>query len=327
MQNVGVFILSLVFLVGCGERGDAGSELASSPSSPKEAAQQACAGDSPRFDFKVRGKHVGGKLVITLNGLPVEQSTGIMNYSKRRAPLNTALIGEGNQLKMHSEPLLVGGGSNGLRIGEHEGLRGVVRCNEQPIPGAKISFSRIDSVYNEWSEQARRKWETYRSTVERGALDSMRAWASRHPMTVSTTFDNKRGPDFSRIFEEAPVLEDTPATRERLKDYAMRLRDLMAEKDTLGLFHEARPLFTDHDTGTPYKKGRVLKIISSNWFGQNWQLQLRRDQLGVRRWAEGRVWELYRRESGDELFMEGTEGASVLDIYVAEIDGQLTVVR
>ena len=324
MQNVGVFILSLVFLVGCGERGDAGSELASSPSSPKEAAQQACAGDSPRFDFKVRGKHVGGKLVITLNGLPVEQSTGIMNYSKRRAPLNTALIGEGNQLKMHSEPLLVGGGSNGLRIGEHEGLRGVVRCNEQPIPGAKISFSRIDSVYNEWSEQARRKWETYRSTVERGALDSMRAWASRHPMTVSTTFDNKRGPDFSRIFEEAPVLEDTPATRERLRDYAMRLRDLMAEKDTAGLVKEFRPQMRysyqigAHDADSfeeyvsTYQKHYVLE-------GAEEELNFSRTDVRLQPWVDGRVWQL-RRKDAEGLLRR-------IEVYVAELEGDLQVVR
>lgn len=156
----------------------------------------------------------------------------------------------------------------------------------------------------------------------------MRAWAERNPLTVSTRFDNEAGPDFSRIFEEAPKLKDTPATRERLKEYAMRLRDLMAEKDTSALFQEARPLFTDHDTGTSYEKDRVLRIIANNWFAQNWRLDFTRDEVGLRRWSSGRVWELYKASTGNELFVAGDEKETgLLDIYVAELDGELKVVR
>jgi hypothetical protein len=306
------------------------SEQPSPKSGPEEAVKSR--GEKPSdYHFHLKYEDMWGVTTLMINGFPVHQSGGghITNNPVLEIELNTGLVGEGNEVTLQVEPMLLGEGKAGLDIGSARVHGHVTRDHHGKfkVKGAKITETQVDSAYQAWSERARSKYGDYRSQNAGSALDSIRAWAERNPLTVTTTFDNEAGPDFSRIFEEAPVLEDTPATRERLKEYAMRLRDLMAEKDTLGLFHEARPLFTDHDTGTPYKKGRVLKIISSNWFGQNWQLQLRRDQLGVRRWAEGRVWELYRRESGDELFMEGTEGASVLDIYVAEIDGQLTVVR
>jgi hypothetical protein len=181
-----------------------------------------------------------------------------------------------------------------------------------------------------WDEQARKQWKDYRSRMStpQEALDSIRAWAERNPMTVSTTFDNEAGPDFSRIFEEAPAIEGTPADTARLKDYAMRLRDLMARRDTAALMREFRPTFTDHETGTPASDDRIRKIIGQNWFSRDWRLDFERRTVRVRRWSEGRVWELYRKASGDPLFVSGTkQKTGLLDVYVAELDGELRVVR
>jgi hypothetical protein len=143
-------------------------------------------------------------------------------------------------------------------------------------------------------------------------------------MTVSTTFDNKRGPDFSRIFEEAPVLEDTPATRERLRDYAMRLRDLMAEKDTAGLVKEFRPEMRysyqigAHDADSfeeyvsTYQKHYVLE-------GAEEELNFSRTDVRLQPWVDGRVWQL-RRKDAEGLLRR-------IEVYVAELEGDLQVVR
>jgi len=147
-------------------------------------------------------------------------------------------------------------------------------------------------------------------------------------MTVSTTFDNEAGPDFSRIFEEAPVIEGTSSDTARLKDYAMRLRGLMARRDTAALREEFRPMFTDYETGTPASDGRVLEIIEESWFSRDWQLGFDREEVGVRRWSEGRIWELYRKEPRQELFVAGEDQKTgLLDVYVAKLDGELRVVR
>lgn len=48
----------------------------------------------------------------------------------------------------------------------------------------------------------------------------------------------------------------------------------------------------------------------------------------MRRWAGGRVWELYRADSSEEFFVAGeVRQTAVLDIYVAEVDEELKVVR
>jgi hypothetical protein len=319
----------LLILLFCGVVTATGCE----ESSPKVRKEGTSERDTTRtlpaqYHFQAKYKDVAGLTEVLINGFPVNRSGGsITDNPVVPHDLNTALIGEGNELTIRVEPriLLVG---DGLTISTVKVYGTVTRDYEgkHPVPGAKITEAEIDSVYERWSERAQKKWKDYRTTVEQGALDSIRAWAERNPLTVTTTFDNEAGPDFSKIFEEAPRLPDTPATRERLRDYAMRLRDLMAEKDTTALYKEAQPLFTDRDTGEPASRERILEIIGSNWFARDWQLDFTREEVGLRRWSGGRVWELYQKESGEEFFV-GENGTSVLDIYVAEIGGDLTVVR
>jgi hypothetical protein len=213
---------------------------------------------------------------------------------------------------------------------------------EQIVPGSRIEAALVDSTYKAWSGRARQKWKTYRSTVERGALDSMRAWASRHPMTVSATFDNEAGPDFSRIFEEAPRLPDTPATRERLRDYAMHLRDLMAQKDTAALVEEFLPVVwagkdsLDMEHLRSNFSERQIQSIREHIVLEDAYLKIDRSEVGLRRWAEGRVWELYYEPDGNALFVartlregtpEYTGSGRQREVYVAEMGGELKVVR
>jgi hypothetical protein len=158
--------------------------------------------------------------------------------------------------------------------------------------------------------------------VEEGALDSMRAWAARNPMVVSTRFDNEHGPDFSRVFEEAPVLKDTPATRKRLKDYAMGLRDWMAEKDTSALVEAFGPRMKSafkmsgatsrEQFRKQYTSGLVYKDAEES-------LAFGREVVEMRPWCGGRVWELFRKP-GKPLLRR-------MEVYVAEIGGELKVVR
>jgi hypothetical protein len=291
-----------------------------------DSEKSSCQGSSARFDLKVRGKHSGGQLTVTLNGFPVEKSTGIMQYSQRRAPLNTALVGEENHVAFRSEPLLMGTG--GLMIGEHEELRGGVRCNATPVSGAKITAAAVDSAYRAWTDRARAKWRDYQSRNVRGALDSIRAWAEQNPMTVSTTFDNEAGPDFSRLFEEAPVIEGTPTDSARLKDYAMHLQSLLREKKGAALYREIRPAaeasareLGESPPPTSKRRARWRKDAENGegWFDEK-PPEFGRSDVGLDRWAEGRVWELYRRP-GREPLLGGW------NIFIAEVEGELKVVR
>ena len=273
---------------------------------------------------------VYANFVVTINGFPARE-----RWVKGRAVnnafdvfLQTGLVDGANEVEVRLRPRIRHQGSE-LSLSGIEFRVEVFPSRRKEQPTAVIEEVQVDSAYSQWKSQVRKKWMAYlEGQPPEEAMDAVEAWMEKHPFTVSTRFDNEAGPDFSRVFEKAPRLEDTPSTRKRLKDYAMRLRDLMAEKDTLGLFREARPLFTDHGTGTPYEKDRILKIIATNWFVQDWRLDFTRAEVGLRRWSGGRVWELYKASTGNELFVAGEEKETgLLDIYVAELDGELRVVR
>jgi hypothetical protein len=197
----------------------------------------------------------------------------------------------------------------------------------------------------EWERKWLEKHPDSSSTItarDGGALDSMRQWTARHRLSVSTTFDNEAGPDFSRIFEEAPRLPDTPATRERLKDYAMHLLDLMAAKDTSGLTQEFLPVVWAGQDSLSVENPRSnfsekqIQSIREHIVMEDPHLNIERSEIGLRSWADGRVWELYYEPDGGALFavpmlrenLEAYTGmGSKREVYVAELGGELKVVR
>jgi hypothetical protein len=207
---------------------------------------------------------------------------------------------------------------------------------DRPIPGAEITEAQVDSAYAKWKKRAEAAWARFlrseaawlEANPDRGqeitwrsggALDSMWAWSRDNPVVVSTTFENEAGPDFSDIFVEAPVLTDTA----RIRDYAMYLRDRMATRDTLALFEAFRPSYADHyifnrRSGSVEEDEAILKerVIG------DFDLGFKRSDIDLRAWSGGRVWEIKR--GGKPLFE--AEWA-IRDVYVAEIEGELRVVR
>ena len=263
-------------------------------------------------------------------------------------PMNTALVGKGNTYSLRIEPWMHRNAEN-LRFGSVKTKAWVSLNEEQTVGGSKIQKPEVDSAFAVWQKRAREQWKKYRvwekqwlkknpeakekiTWKEGGALDSIRAWAERNPLTVTTTFDNEAGPDFSRIFEEAPRLLDRPATRRRLKDYAMRLRNLLRTGDTEGIYRQIRPSISE-ETGwfKVTRSGRrdsALAQIQEEWV-QDFRTDFSRSDVRLRRWSEGRVWELsvLRPEEGRRPFFSEGPHSSYLKVYVAEIDGQLRVVR
>jgi hypothetical protein len=303
------------------------SEQPSPKSGPEEAVKSR--GEKPSdYHFHLKYEDMWGVTTLMINGFPVHQSGGghITNNPVLEIELNTGLVGEGNEVTLQVEPMLLGEGKAGLDIGSARVHGHVTRDHHGKfkVKGAKITETQVDSAYQAWSERARSKYGDYRSQNAGSALDSIRAWAERNPLTVTTTFDNEAGPDFSRIFEEAPVLEDTPATRERLKDYAMRLRDLMAAKDTSALFEEFRFYYaqqykiTNYEGGVEEDKASLLEAVVM----ENPRLDFSRGDVDLRRWSGGRVWELHR--DGEAFFR--SENA-IREAFVSKIDGDLKVVR
>jgi hypothetical protein len=242
-------------------------------------------------------------------------------HQKYDFPVNTALVGEGNVLTVENEPCF-SGGRQSLSTGPIKMKVRVKGVGDRWLEEGQITEAEVDSAYREWKKKAKHQWKEYRGRV--AVLDSMRAWASRHPMTVSTTFDNEAGPDFSQIFEEASRLPDRSATRERLRDYAMHLRDLMAEKDTSALFEEFRLYYAQQYkiTGYPGSVQKDKASLLENVVMDDPVLDFNREDVDLRSWSDGRVWEIHR--DGEAFFRSGD---SIREVYVAEIGGDLKVVR
>jgi hypothetical protein len=324
---LGILLISAaaVLLTGCREGTRSKQQLEDKDPSSKRGQEGAKEERPPEYKLRTRWVDIHASYVITINGFPVRRLRykGRASDDEFNVPLNTALIGERNRASLRFEPLLLRERKE-LSLGMIEVEAEVLGPGDDTVPGAKITKAQVDSVYEAWRERAQKKWKDYRTTVEQGALDSIRAWAERNPLTVSTTFDNKRGPDFSRVFEEPPRLPDTPATRERLRDYAMRLRDLMAAKDTSALFEEFRFYYaqqykiTDYPGSVQEDKESLLESVVM----EDPTLNFGRDEVDLRRWSNGRVWELHR--DGEAFFRDD---ATIQEVYVAEIDGDLTVVR
>jgi hypothetical protein len=284
-----------------------------------------------------------GSYTLLCNGFPVEKMwVNIQEYDEEwAANMQTALVGEGNVASIHIRPYLKNRGTN-LSIGavQLEAWVEIEETQESYVPlhrveGAagegRLRTSVVDSARAKWERRARKKWRTFLKSEPSiaEAYGRLRQWRLEHPIEVKTTeFTNRHGPDFSRIFEKAPIMEGTPADSARMRDYAMRLRDLMARKDTLALYRETKIGFTDRDTGRPRSKDRIVRLIGSNWLEEDWRLDFSRSEVGLRRWSGGRVWELYRADLDTELFVAGEKRQTgLLDVYVAQIDGELQVVR
>ncbi len=280
---------------------------------------------------------------MLINGFPIERLPGMSRMAREEITdrLNTALVGEDNEAGIHVKPFLKRSGTH-LDVGTVD-LRAEVRCEDRSVPRAKITETQVDSAYGEWTRRAREKWRGYlewekqwleqhpdrSGTItarEGGALDSMRAWAKRHPLTVSTTFDNEAGPDFSAIFEEAVVIEDTT----RLKDYAIRLRDFLRRREAEEIYREIQPSISD-ETGTHQvtyspAKDSALAHIRTEWC-EDFHTSFSRSDVRVRKWSGGRVWELFVVREGERKPLFHSTGGRYQKIYVAEIEGKLRVVR
>ncbi len=292
------------------------------------------------FFFGIMYEDARGTVTLTLNGFPIHQAgggrrfqNGILSYS-----LQKSLVSGPNVFRIRIEPTTLRHGDalwfptvrlHGRVTGDYHG--------DRPIPGAEITEAQVDSAYAEWKEGAKaawagflrsetawreanpdRGWEiTWRSG---GALDSMWAWSREHPVVVSTTFENEAGPDFSDLFLEAPVLTDTV----RIRDYAMYLRDRMAARDTLALFEAFRRYYADQYIyyGVDGNIEDDRQSLLDNAVMPHADLDFGRSDIALRSWSTGRVWEVTRR---GHSFFESED--AIQDVYIAEIDGELQVVR
>ena len=325
--SVGLCV-SLLVISGCRSEREGESAASSAPQKKEQEEEKTLAVKSPVL--KVTWIDVYANYVVTINGFPARE-----RWVKGRAvdntfdvPLQTGLVRGKNEVEVRLRPSLRHR-SQELKISGVEFTAEVLPYRDAEEAVAVMNEAQVDSTYAQWSKRAEKEWErVLAKRSPEAAIDSIKIWAGSNPLTVSTTFDNEAGPDFSKIFEEAPRLEDTPATRERLKDYAMHLRELMARKDTAALVEEFRPAIEGrYRTGTSMSRSAFMEANRQAVVVEDVVLDFSRSDLRVQRWCGGRVWHIWREEATHSGLFQDPSGGGIGKIYVGEIDGELKVVR
>ena len=318
-----------VALAGCTDASQAGP--------PSAAGLDAAGTGEYRVDLHV--DDVAGRWLVTANGFPVWDRSGqaATTVGNRIDPdLTHALVGRANEVRVEVWPRLrwtpEGPAASATSIrGEVVEVGLGDDGSEVLVSVAGTSFD-VDASRPAWERELRGRWERWRSSVGASAArDSAGAWAARNPVSAVVGFDNARGPDFSAVFREAPVLGRTAADSARLRDYAVHLGRLQADRDTAALWDAFEAKYADEyarwggagDSASVMAGARSRVVMDS-------VATFRSNDVELRSWSGGRVWELYR--PGAVGLLQEHDGwpyqGPYQEVYVGEgPDGKLRVVR
>lgn len=147
------------------------------------------------------------------------------------------------------------------------------------------------------------------------------------PVTLTHRFASP-SVDFSAELLDAPPFTDEAA----LRDYAMRLRSLAVKRDVAGLLAEYEPKI--HAWSVAYEEpvetlAASMQGVLADFIGAGADVAFTPDDIVLKSWCGGRVWEL-RRTRGLPLLrtLPGPDGERTeLTAFVAPRSGKLRIVR
>jgi hypothetical protein len=247
---------------------------------------------------------VGGcALLALLNGFPVVSRVG-EDVAIEAPPVNPFLVGQGNTLVME---VSASPGSSA----DSADLSGVTLV-------VKVKAYEPGDIVAPESGEAIAAYDLAEAPPEsRTGL----------PLTATLTFETE-GPSFRPLLLEGPVLESADAVR----DYALRLRDLVRAKSVRELQAEFAPKLRDYVTayslGDVDAAGAFAEFLTAEFIPAGPVLDFDRSDLGIKLWCGGRIAEVTLGEGELLAARADSEGSRyTLPVYVGRVDGQLRVVR
>ena len=139
------------------------------------------------------------------------------------------------------------------------------------------------------------------------------------------TFDNKQF-DFSDVLLKSPILQDTV----QLIDYALKLKSWVQNHDIDKLLEHMAPKVRDYAISYSVEEDIIREGLKQSFtgdmFNMEWEEVPREDIIPIS-YCEGRVWELTTSKGHPLFYSENEEGHTSLPVYVAEVNGELRVVR
>ncbi|WP_185113947.1 hypothetical protein [Fulvivirga imtechensis] len=139
------------------------------------------------------------------------------------------------------------------------------------------------------------------------------------------TFDNEQF-DFSEVILRSPVINDTS----QLIEYALKLKSWVKNHDIEKLLEHMSPKVRDYALSYSVEEEIIRESLKQSFtgdmFNMEWEEVSREDVIPVS-YCEGRIWELTTSKGHPLFYSENEEGHTSLPVYVAEINGEMRVVR
>lgn len=221
-----------------------------------------------------------------VNGFPVYQIDSPGQVTNQ-IPINLALIGKNNVLKVVARPM----GENAFVTGNITSYQGseVVSTDDEK-PGVL----------------------TFRQDVTK-------------ELDLNYVFDNEKF-DFSRVLKESPVIQDSSRlinyalkleswiknkdTKALLKQMSPKINDYAAS----------------YSVPSDIMEESMKQSLTNDMFETNWE-EVNKHEIVPVSYCGGRVWELTTGKGHPLFYTENEEGSTSLHIFVAKVDGKLRVVR
>jgi hypothetical protein len=324
------FVVAAILAVGC------------SPDQNANARQAPPMQTEPQTYYYLELQMAAVQVTVTVNGMPEVQRRVPISASYQ-APINENLVGTDNAVRVTVAPTVRGDGTP-TPLAEMQ----VVGQIKRYAPGTKYatpeggevlaSFSLQETLAAQRAERLRRfnaeleaVAPNQRATL---ALEQAGRTTPTLPLVMEASFDSDDVPSFAHRLRHSPVLADTA----RLRDYGVRLRDLLRRRAAAAFYHTAYAV-KDRDYNMAYPAHRepdgswfIEGELKESIFPNGPRLDFERDDIGMRAWCGGRVWELYVEDGtpfGRPFIQtKGLKDAvGTIAVYVAEVDGELQIIR
>jgi len=268
----------------------------------------------------------GCRVQSFVNGLPLSD-----NDAKAGAafgsPFNANLVGKDNQVRIVVLPTPYDSGEVST-LEDVVVLGAVKKYGPDEIAGPESGdvIARFD--FAEVIEKRKKEQEERLGSV--GAISPEEREALlmvTFPLEHTISFDNE-GPAFPNRFLEADIIDD----EERLLRYAKQLLALMKNREAEGLYREFKPKMDDYNVAYPTEATddavAFPQFLQEQFFPDGPITKIEKEEIGLRRWCEGRIWELYVKPD-QALF--STSGLNAQDFEIQVFVGldheELKVIR
>lgn len=243
--------------------------------------------DEPQLFYYLKVSSSNAEIYCYINGFPVYdiKSDGMIS---NQIPVNLALIGKGNVLKIVAKPIgdnaFVSGGISSYSGGE------MVSTDDDRLGVLQFEF-RMDK-----------------------------------PETRTFEFDNERF-DYSKSLTIVPVITDEAALIDyglKIQSLIKLKKDKKLIEEMTPKIEDTAKAFSV-DASIMYEN--MKQVLQSNIFATPWQ-GVSREEIVPVSYCDGKVWELTQKDGKPLIFYQESEDSySSMKIFVAEVDGKLRVVR